>query len=67
VLAAYGYDGMDETAIAGSIDGMKALMRWILSIFSFTAAAILLFYPLNDTRMKAIENDLLERRKEPAQ
>ncbi len=62
VLAAYGYDGMDETTIAGSIDGMRALMSWIPSAFAFLGAAIMLFYPLNDTRMKQIEADLAARR-----
>jgi Na+/melibiose symporter-like transporter len=62
VLAVYGYDGMDETAIAGTTDGMRALMSWIPSAFAFLAAAIMLFYPLNDIRMKQIESDLAARR-----
>lgn len=62
VLAAYGYDGMDETTIAGSIDGMKALMSWIPSAFSFLGAGIMLLYPLNDTRMRQIEAELAARR-----
>jgi len=62
VLAAYGYNGMDETTIAGSIGGMKALMSWIPSAFAFIGAAIMLFYPLNATRMRQIETDLAARR-----
>jgi Na+/melibiose symporter-like transporter len=62
VLAAYGYDGMDETTIAGSLDGMKALMSWIPSAFAFLGAAIMLFYPLNDARMAQIESELAARR-----
>jgi Na+/melibiose symporter-like transporter len=62
VLAAYGYDGMDETTIGGSIDGMKALMSWIPSAFAFLGAGIMLWYPLNDARMKQIESDLAARR-----
>jgi Na+/melibiose symporter-like transporter len=62
VLAAYGCDGMDETTIAGSIDGTKALMSWIPSAFAFLGAAIMLFYPLNDARMSQIESDLAARR-----
>jgi Na+/melibiose symporter-like transporter len=62
VLAAYGYDGMDETTISGATDGMKALMSLIPSAFAFVAAAIMLLYPLNDTRMKQIESDLATRR-----
>jgi GPH family glycoside/pentoside/hexuronide:cation symporter len=29
VLAAYGYNGMDQTTIAGSVGGMKALVSWM--------------------------------------
>ncbi len=63
VLAAYGYDGMDESTIAGSIAGMKALMSWIPSAFAFVGAAVMLFYPLNDARMRQIEADLAARRR----
>jgi Na+/melibiose symporter-like transporter len=62
VLAAYGYDGMDETTIAGATDGMRALMSWIPSAFAFLGAAVMLFYPLNDARMKQIETELAARR-----
>jgi Na+/melibiose symporter-like transporter len=62
VLAAYGYNGMDQTTIAGSIGGMKALMSWIPSVFAFLGAAVMLFYPLNSARMKQIEADLTTRR-----
>ena len=62
VLAAYGYDGMNASTIAGSVDGMKALMSWIPSAFAFAGAAIMLLYPLNDARMQQIEADLVARR-----
>jgi Na+/melibiose symporter-like transporter len=62
VLAAYGYDGMDRSTIAGSIDGMKALKSWIPSAFAFLGAGIMLFYPLNDARLQQIEADLAARR-----
>ena len=62
VLAAYGYDGMDETTIAGSIGGMKALMSWIPSAFAFLGAAVMLLYPLTDARMRHIEAELTARR-----
>ncbi|MGJ8638067.1 MAG: MFS transporter [Opitutaceae bacterium] len=63
VLAAYGYDGMDQATIANALDGMRALMSWIPSAFAFLAGAIMLFYPLSDDKMKQIESELLERRK----
>lgn len=62
VLAAYGYDGLDPSTIAGSVDGMKALMSWIPSAFAFLGAVIMLFYPLNDRRMREIAADLAQRR-----
>jgi Na+/melibiose symporter-like transporter len=62
VLAAYGYNGMDQTTIAGSIPGMKALMSWIPSAFAFLGAGVMLLYPLNDARMKQIEAELTARR-----
>lgn len=62
VLAAYGYDGMDKATIANALDGMKALMSWIPSAFSFLAGLIMLIYPLGDRKMKQIELELCERR-----
>ncbi|MBN1378262.1 MAG: MFS transporter [Gammaproteobacteria bacterium] len=62
VLAAYGYNGMDESTISATLPGMKALMSWIPSAFAFAAAVIMLFYPLGDARMKQIESDLGSRR-----
>jgi Na+/melibiose symporter-like transporter len=63
VLAAYGYDGMDATTVAGSLDGMRALMSWIPSAFSFLGSAVMLLYPLNDARMAQIESELAARRR----
>jgi GPH family glycoside/pentoside/hexuronide:cation symporter len=45
------------------LPGIKALMSWIPSTFSFLAAAIMLLYPLNDAKMKQIESELALRRK----
>lgn len=33
------------------------------AVFALLGAAIMLFYPLNNLRMKQIETDLIERRK----
>jgi GPH family glycoside/pentoside/hexuronide:cation symporter len=62
VLAAYGYDGMDPSTIAGARGGIKALMSWIPSAFAFIAGLGMLAYPLHDRRMREIELDLAERR-----
>lgn len=61
VLAAYGYDGMDSATITNALDGIIALMSWIPSAFSFLAGAIMLFYPLNEAKMKQIELALFDR------
>jgi Na+/melibiose symporter-like transporter len=62
VLAAYGYNGMDESTIALALDAIKGLMSWIPSIFSFLAAAVMLLYPLTEAKMRQIESDLTARR-----
>jgi glycoside/pentoside/hexuronide:cation symporter, GPH family len=62
VLAAYGYNGMDESTIALALDAIKGLMSWIPSIFSFLAAAVMLTYPLTEAKMRQIESDLMARR-----
>lgn len=62
VLAAYGYNGMDETTIKQALPGIVALMSWIPSIFSFLAAAVMLLYPLSDARMAQIESELAVKR-----
>ena len=62
VLAAFGYVGTDPSTIEQSKGGMIALMSWIPAIFSFSALALLVFYPLNTARMGQIENELEARR-----
>lgn len=62
VLAGYGYDGQDDSTISGAIPGIVLLMSWIPAAFSFLAAVILLAYPLSETRMTQIEEDLAQRR-----
>ena len=63
VLAAYGYNGMDESTVALAVPAIKGLMSWIPSIFSFLAAAVMLLYPLSDARMGQIESELASKRK----
>jgi GPH family glycoside/pentoside/hexuronide:cation symporter len=62
VLAAYGYNGMDESTIALALDAIKGLMSWIPSIFSFLAALVMLTYPLTEAKMRQVESDLAARR-----
>jgi Na+/melibiose symporter-like transporter len=37
-------------------------MSWIPSAFAFVGAAVMLFYPLSDARMRQIEAELATRR-----
>lgn len=62
VLASYGYDGMDQTSIAGALPGMQLLMSWIPAVFAFAAAALMVFYPLTNEKNQQICNELIERR-----
>lgn len=62
VLASYGYIGTDESTIAGAIPGMIGLMSWIPAVFAVIAAALLMFYPLDDKKMSTIEQELTARR-----
>lgn len=62
VLAAFGYDGKDDTTISAAIPGIVLLMSWIPAAFAFIAAGILMFYPLSEHKMTQIELDLAQRR-----
>lgn len=64
VLGAYGYDGMDDTTIAGAIPGIRLLMGWIPSVFMIFSTLVMLLYPLSRKKMSAIENDLEKYRQE---
>lgn len=63
VLAAYGYDGMDQSTIDAALPGMKLLMSWIPAIFALISAALLLLYPLSSKKNQQISEDLEHRRK----
>ncbi|BCD99605.1 MFS transporter [Marinagarivorans cellulosilyticus] len=62
VLASYGYVGTDPETISQAKEGMVNLMSWIPAIFSFSALALLVVYPLNTQRMGEIESELQARR-----
>lgn len=59
ILGSYGYDGMDETTISGSIPAIKMLMSWIpaviLAVLGVAAVAI---YPLTDKKLKQISAEI---------
>lgn len=62
VLAAFHYNGQDSVAIQGAIPGIIMLMSWIPAIIAFSGAAIMLLYPLNQTKMDEITIELNNRR-----
>jgi len=62
VLASYGYDGMDETTVAHSLDGMILLMSWLPAAFALIAAVLMAFYPLTSDMTEKITEDLAIRR-----
>lgn len=64
VLAMYGYDTNVESSIVGSIPGMVLLMTGIPVVIGIVGVIFTLLYPLDDKKMKQIENDLIVRRQQ---
>jgi len=62
VLANYGYNGMDQTTVAGALPGMQLLMSWIPAAFAFAGAALMIFYPLSSSQNQQICDELVLRR-----
>jgi len=66
VLASYGYNGMDQTTVAGALPGMQLLMSWIPAAFAFAGAALMIFYPLSSRQNQQICDELVLRREPQA-
>jgi len=64
VLAGYGYDGMDESTISGSIPGIIMLMSWIPAIITIPVIVILLWYPLSSAKLSEMSKLLKVQRKD---
>jgi glycoside/pentoside/hexuronide:cation symporter, GPH family len=62
VLAAFHYDGMDSSTIAGALPAVIMLMSWIPAVIAFVAAGVMTLYPLNQTKMDDITEELQQRR-----
>lgn len=62
VLAAYGYQGTDESTIHMALPALKSLMSWIPGVFAIAASGLMIIYPLNDKKMFQIEVDMHHRR-----
>lgn len=64
VLGMYGYDAKVESTIIDSLPGMVLLMSGIPVVIGITGTIFTLLYPLDDKKMKVIENDLIVRRQQ---
>lgn len=63
VLAYVGYEAnaaQSETALLG----IRFIFTWLPAIFAFIAGLAFIFYPLRDTQLVEIEQDLVDRRLE---
>ncbi|MHC4372564.1 MAG: MFS transporter [Planctomycetota bacterium] len=63
ILSGYGYAAGKELD-AFAIKGICLAMSWYAAIPALIGGALMLFYPLSNKRMKMIEADLVERRKQ---
>lgn len=63
ILSGYGYVA-NAVQSADSLTGIRMMMSLYAAIPAVLAAAIMIFYPLTNERMNAIQNDLLERRRQ---
>ncbi|MBR8534123.1 MFS transporter [Carboxylicivirga sediminis] len=62
VLAIFKYNGQDSVAIQGAVPGIIMLMSWIPAIVAIVAAGVMVLYPLNQTKMTQITQELSEKR-----
>lgn len=62
VLAGYGYDNAEITPLA--VKGICLNMSWYAAIPALIGGGLMLFYPLGNKRMLAIEADLRRRREQ---
>jgi GPH family glycoside/pentoside/hexuronide:cation symporter len=63
LLASFGYDtGADAVQSEGAVTGVRMLMSWIPAAGCLIAAGAMMFFPLGEKRMAAIERELAEKR-----
>ena len=63
LLAAFGYNtAADAVQTPEALDGLRYLMSFIPAAIAALSILVLLIYPLNRTRMAAINSDLKARR-----
>jgi glycoside/pentoside/hexuronide:cation symporter, GPH family len=62
VLGAFGYDSLNIDSIKSAVPGIIMLMSWIPALITVIAAALMLLYPLNQTKLGKITLELKNRR-----
>lgn len=63
ILGSYGYNGMDETTIAGAMPGIRMLMSWVPALILATIGVSgVLAYPLTDKKLQKITTELTSRK-----
>ncbi|MCK5564925.1 MAG: MFS transporter [Planctomycetes bacterium] len=66
VLAGYGYKPNVQQS-SQALQGIRMSMSFYPAMFAIAGAILMVFYPLNKTKMKTMEADLIERRKQNEQ
>jgi len=66
ILAAFNYDGMDSSSIEGAIPAIKMLMSWIPALVALLAAILMTIYPLSQSKLDKITDELNARRADEA-
>lgn len=62
ILAYFGYNGQDASAIQGAADGIVMLMSWVPAVIVGIGALLMLLYPLNAKRQAEVTEELIRRR-----
>lgn len=62
VLATFQYNGQDTNAIRGALPGVVMLMSWIPSVVTALTACVMMYYPLNQSKIDEITLELNTRR-----
>lgn len=62
VLSFFGYNGNDPASMKDAIPGITMLMSWVPAIIAVITAVFMTFYPLNQSKMDEITQELAERR-----
>ncbi|MBB3697478.1 MFS transporter [Flammeovirga yaeyamensis] len=62
VLGMYHYDGQNQVAIEEAVPGIIMLMSWVPAVIALIAALLMVYYPLNDQKLREITLELQEKR-----